>query len=117
MEIKLKRIYEPCAADDGFRVLVDRLWPRGLGKDKAGVDLWAKDIAPSGELRRWFGHVPERFEEFAARYTAELQTGEALPALVVRLRGHEVVTLLYAAKDEVRNNAAVLAERLKEQLA
>lgn len=117
MEIKLKRIYEPCAAADGFRVLVDRLWPRGLGKDKAGIDLWAKDIAPSEELRRWFGHVPERFEEFAARYTDELQAGEALPMLVAQLRGHEVVTLLYAAKDEVHNNAVVLARRLREQPA
>ena len=83
MPLKLKRVYDPPAADDGCRVLVDRLWPRGVSKERAALDTWLKDVAPSPELRTWFGHKPERFEEFAARYQAELEQN---PAVVQELR-------------------------------
>lgn len=102
----IKRIYEPKAAADGTRVLVDRLWPRGVRKEDAAVDWWAKEIAPSNELRRWFGHDPERFADFARQYRAELADNDAVERLT-RLAEHESVTLLYAARDEVHNHARV----------
>ena len=116
MSLNIKRVYEAPAAGDGFRVLVDRLWPRGLAKDKAGVDLWLRDIAPSDELRKWFGHDPVRWDAFRARYVAELQHGGAAAALDVlraRLAAQPVLTLLYAAHDEVHNNAVVLRDLLQ----
>jgi len=116
MSLSIKRVYEPRADGDGFRVLVDRLWPRGLAKDKAGVDLWLRDIAPSDELRKWFGHEPARWGEFRSRYLAELAQGAALVALdaLRKVQGeHAVVTLLYAAHDEDRNNAVVLRDVLR----
>ncbi|HZJ10856.1 MAG TPA: DUF488 family protein [Trueperaceae bacterium] len=106
--LKIKRAYEDAAADDGTRVLVDRLWPRGVTKERAAIDWWAKNLAPSQELRKWYGHRPERFEEFKERYEEEVAGNPEL----VRLRelsNAETVTLIYAAKDEVRNQAAVLA--------
>ena len=112
MQIKLKRIYEPASEADGLRVLVDRLWPRGIKKEDAAIDLWCKDVAPSAELRRWFGHVPERFAEFEHRYREELQQGDGYKELVAKISGHDVVTLLYSAKDHEHNNAVVLAEML-----
>src|SRR4051812_34177847 len=100
MLIALKRIYEPKSHDDGFRVLVDRLWPRGLDKSTAGIDLWFKDAAPSAELRRWFGHDPRRWPEFQRRYRDELSSSKAALATLGDLaRAHRKVTLLYAAKD------------------
>ena len=112
MAIKLKRIYEVPAAGDGTRILVDRLWPRGIAKDKAKIDLWLKDIAPSDKLRRRFHGPPEDWEEFRKAYAAELkQAGEAVKAL----RGHlrkGTVTLLYAARDEEHNNAVALKQWL-----
>jgi uncharacterized protein YeaO (DUF488 family) len=116
LAIKLKRVYEPPAPADGVRVLVDRLWPRGLRKEAAAVDHWARDIAPSAELRRWFGHDPERWPEFRARYRQELLAGrpDALAALR-RLCAEGPVTLVYAARDEQRNNAVVLRELLEEE--
>ena len=115
-EIRIRRVYEEPSADDGLRVLVDRLWPRGRSKQSARVDVWLKDIAPSKNLRTWFGHIPERFDEFAARYRAELDTN---PEAVNRLRGliadHPRVTLLYGAKDNEHNNAVVLRDYLRDQ--
>jgi uncharacterized protein YeaO (DUF488 family) len=111
----LKRVYEPAASTDGYRVLVDRLWPRGLSKEDAAIDHWAKALAPSTDLRRWFGHRPERWEEFEKRYREELEGDEAreeLAALRERLRQGRT-TLLYAAHDEERNNAVVLRDFLR----
>jgi uncharacterized protein YeaO (DUF488 family) len=111
-QVRLKRAYDPAAADDGVRVLVDRLWPRGVKKADARVDRWFKDLAPSGELRKWFGHDPERWEEFRRRYRAELAgKGEQLDELR-KLAHAQAVTLVYAAHDEAHNNAVVLQEEL-----
>ena len=111
--IKVKRIYEPPDRDDGFRVLVDRIWPRGVRKDEARIDLWLKDVAPSTELRRWFGHDPAKWTEFCRRYRAELkQQADALAMLRNRAEGH-VVTLVYAARDPEHNNAAALSKVLR----
>lgn len=110
MEVHCKRVYLPASSADGYRVLVDRLWPRGISKEKAHIDLWAKELAPSTELRKWFGHIPERFDEFAGKYKAELAANPAAMSLIGELRAHDVVTLLYGAKDEAHNNAVVLKE-------
>jgi uncharacterized protein YeaO (DUF488 family) len=110
-EIRIKRVYEPPAKDDGYRVLVDRVWPRGLGKTEAHVDLWAKDIAPSTELRKWFGHDPERWQEFVRRYKEELHHPEVrdrIRDIVAAAEKHRTITLLYGAKDEQHNQAIVL---------
>lgn len=111
-EIRLKRAYEAVAPADGFRVLVDRLWPRGISKEKAAVDLWAKDIAPSNELRKWFGHDPSKFEVFALRYRQELHANPAFDAFVSRISPCVVVTLLFSAADVTHNNAVVLCDEL-----
>ena len=112
--IQIKRIYEAAAADDGFRVLIDRLWPRGISKERAALDDWWKDIAPSPELRTWFGHKEERFAEFAEIYRTELSTGTAAPTHMVTVNEHlaagENVTLLYGAKDPKINQALVLRD-------
>ncbi len=115
-----KRIYEAAAAADGRRVLVDRLWPRGVSKEKAKLDDWLKDIAPSPDLRNWFGHQAERFDEFSSRYRDELSQDPAKQAAVQALleagkAGR--VTLLYGAKDPDRNQAAVLQAYLQERAA
>jgi uncharacterized protein YeaO (DUF488 family) len=107
MNVSLKRVYEPPESTDGERVLVDRIWPRGITKEKAKIDLWLKDAAPSTELRRWFGHDPERWPEFQRKYRAELEGSPALAALKEVARKTKV-TLVYAAKDENHNNAVVL---------
>lgn len=113
--IKLKRVYLAPANTDGCRVLVDRLWPRGLSKQKAAVDLWLRDIAPSTALRRWYGHEPERWPEFRRRYTAELKRQKAaLAALRALLKEHAVVTLLFSSKEERLNNAAALKIYLRK---
>ena len=113
--IKIKRIYEKPEKEDGFRVLVDRLWPRGLTKEKAKVDLWLKEIAPGTELREWFGHDPEKWEEFKKRYISELKENKE-PLLVLKEKIKEGnVTLLYAAKDEIHNEATVLLNQMKKQ--
>jgi len=113
--IKLKRAYEPPAADDGVRILVDRLWPRGVRKENAALDQWAKDLAPSTELRKWFGHDPKRWEEFRRRYREELHRHadqvEQLRAMA--RKGH--VTLVYSAHDEAHNDAVVLKEVLRNE--
>jgi uncharacterized protein YeaO (DUF488 family) len=110
--IAVKRVYEPASRMDGTRILVDRLWPRGLRKEDAAIDRWMKDLAPSAELRQWFGHKPERWSEFRERYRAEIvQHGEALTELLLLVEKRPV-TLLYAAQDNEHNNAVVLQEVL-----
>lgn len=113
MKLQIKRAYDAPEKTDGIRILVDRLWPRGLSRDRADVDLWLKDIAPSAELRRWFAHQPERWPEFRRRYFTEL---DRHPEIVAGLRaalGKGTVTLLYAAKDTQYNNAQALLEYLR----
>lgn len=110
--IRLKRVYEPASDEDGFRVLVDRLWPRGVSKERAALDLWLKDVGPSNALRKWYGHVPERWPEFQEQYRAELAANEAFGELERVVNAHNVVTLLFGARDEERNEAVVLAKLL-----
>ena len=112
--MKIKRAYAPAEAADGYRILVDRLWPRGISKERGKIDLWLKSVAPSNELRKWFGHDPERFAEFDRRYRAELAESGALDELRAVLREHPDATLLFAAHDEAHNNAAVLKELLDD---
>lgn len=114
MELRTKRAYDFSTPDDGIRVLVDRLWPRGLGRAELRVDEWLKDIAPSKELRTWFGHDPANYEEFARRYRRELSDGDAHEALqyLRALATHHDITLVYGAKNTEHNNARVLAEIL-----
>lgn len=107
-EVRVKRAYDPPSADDGVRVLVDRLWPRGLKRDTAKVDLWLKDAAPSAELRRWFAHDPAKWPGFQDRYRAELAGGAALDELLALIGQGGRVTLLFAAKDTEHNNAVAL---------
>jgi uncharacterized protein YeaO (DUF488 family) len=109
--VRVKRVYDPPNPGDGARVLVDRLWPRGLTKEDAHVDWWAKELAPSDKLRRWFGHSPLRYREFVGRYREELE-GNALLARLRDLAAERPVTLLYAARDERHNNARALVEIL-----
>nr|KEP22632.1 hypothetical protein DA06_18490 [Georgenia sp. SUBG003] len=110
--MRLARVYDSPGQDDGYRVLVDRVWPRGVSKDAAKVDLWVREAGPSTGLRRWFGHDPERFGEFARRYRAELEGNPALGELRRVVAEHPVVTLLYGARDTEHNQAVVLAEVL-----
>ncbi|RPE09698.1 DUF488 domain-containing protein [Chitinophaga lutea] len=114
--INIKRVYEPAQPADGFRILVDRLWPRGIKKETAQVDLWAKEVAPSTELRKWFHHEEQHWPEFVKRYKAELKASDALAALLPEIKKHKAVTLLYGAKDEENNQAVVLRELLKAKL-
>jgi uncharacterized protein YeaO (DUF488 family) len=111
--IRLKRAYEPPAEEDGTRVLVDRLWPRGVKKSAAAIDLWIKDIAPSAELRRWFAHDPERWPEFRRRYEDELRRKPEAVAQLRALAGRGPLTLVFAARDEARNDAVVLRDLLR----
>jgi len=115
MTFTTKRVYEEPSADDGFRVLIDRLWPRGLRKDAAALDLWLKDVAPSSDLRRWWNHDAARMEEFAERYRAELTDSPALDELRDAGRDHDQVTLLYAAHDPAVNHARILLEVLLDR--
>lgn len=106
--IQLKRVYEKPSRRDGLRILVERLWPRGVSKDKAAVDLWLKDLAPSAELRKWFGHDTEKWDEFRRRYRSELQRQGDLLVLLRHRASEGPVTFVYAASDEERNSAVVL---------
>jgi uncharacterized protein YeaO (DUF488 family) len=108
MKVKIKRVYEIPAKEDGIRILVDRLWPRGLTKEKANVDLWLKEIAPSNELRKWFGHDPSKWKEFVKRYLCELKEKEEQVSQLKEQMKKETVTLVYGAKDEEHNEALVL---------
>lgn len=112
--VELKRVYDEPEPGDGTRVLVDRLWPRGLSKERAHVDVWLKEVAPSNELRRWFGHDPERFVEFRRRYEAELtsETGQEGLEKLRNLIKQGPVTLVFAARDTEHNNAIVLRDLL-----
>ena len=114
--IQTKRVYDPSEKSDGFRILVDRLWPRGLTKEKAHVDLWLKDIAPSDALRKWFHHEAGNWTEFEKRYRAELaKKKDSLDELKRQEKEHGKVTLLFGSKDEKQNQAVVLAEILKRK--
>ena len=112
MTIQLKRVYEAPSKSDGTRILVDRLWPRGLTKEKASVDLWLKEVAPSTELRKWFAHDPAKWPEFKARYKAELKRNSAQLALLKQAVLRGPATLLYGAKDTQHNEAMVLQDLL-----
>lgn len=112
MPLYIKRIYDAPSANDGFRVLVDRVWPRGVSKEKAKLDLWLKEVAPSTELRQWFGHKPEKFSEFHKKYRAELDKNPATIELKQLTAKHKTTTLLYGAKDTKMNQAVVLKEYL-----
>lgn len=108
----LKRVYEEPSKKDGERVLVERLWPRGMAKERAHVDVWLKDVAPSAELRKWFGHDPERWEQFQKRYWKELEKNEEAVQLLREKSKHGTVTLIYAAHDEEHNGALALKQFL-----
>lgn len=110
----MKRVYDRAGESDGYRVLVDRLWPRGVSKERAELDEWAKEVAPSPDLRTEWHHAPERFDEFANRYRTELDENDAARTLLAKGEQHERVTLLFGARDEHANHAAVLLEWLRE---
>ena len=114
--LRLKRAYEPATRVDGYRILVDRLWPRGLSKQKAAIHEWMKDIAPSPELRRWFGHDPEKWREFRRRYVRELGAQEDLVREIATLASRRRVTLVYGARDEAHNDAVVLASVVRARM-
>lgn len=116
MTIRLKRVYMPPSRSDGCRVLVDRLWPRGVGKEAARIDAWYREIAPSAELRNWYGHAPERWLEFRRRYFSELAENAALVAELLEKARSGVLTLVFGAKDEEHNNAVALKEYLEKWL-
>ncbi len=113
--VKLKRVYEEPEKDDGTRILVERLWPRGFTKERAAVDLWLKEVAPSPELRKWFGHDPAKWEQFRERYLSELEQDQAQEgvATILEKAGKGDITLVYAARDEQHNAAVVLQEYLR----
>jgi len=114
MTIRTKRIYEPSASEDGQRILVDRLWPRGVSKERADVAYWARDVAPSNELRKWYGHDHERWDEFKERYAAELgANAEAVDELVGAMGKSRIVTFVFSSKEEDLNNARALKEYLE----
>jgi uncharacterized protein YeaO (DUF488 family) len=113
--LRLKRVYQPAAPEDGVRILVDRLWPRGLSKADAAIDHWMKEVAPSTELRRWFGHDARRWPEFRRRYTEELRQNTSELDRIHELARDRTVTLLFGARDEEHNDAIVLREVLRKR--
>jgi uncharacterized protein YeaO (DUF488 family) len=112
MPVKIKRIYDPPVPADGFRILVDRLWPRGVKKEAAHLDEWLKEVAPSGALRKWFNHEPEKWASFLEKYAAELNVSDSFETLKTLAGEHKSVTLLYGAKNETFNQAAALKKFL-----
>ena len=116
MNIHLKRAYEPAASSDGYRVLIDRLWPRGISREQAKFDAWDRELPPSTELRRWFGHDPQRFEEFRRRYVEELRHQRPRLTELRRRARSGTLTLVYSARDTEHNDAVVLAEVLRRGL-
>jgi uncharacterized protein YeaO (DUF488 family) len=116
MDIRLKRAYEPASAGDGYRILIDRLWPRGVSKQQARLDEWAKELAPSSRLREWFGHEPGRFPEFRRRYIEELRADAPRLKELRRRASTSTLTLVYSAHDSEHNDAVVLAEILRRGL-
>ncbi|MBI0142880.1 DUF488 family protein [Bifidobacterium sp. W8106] len=115
-QVDIKRVYEQAADEDGVRILVDRLWPRGVSKERAALSGWLKDVAPSPDLRRWWHHDPERFEDFARRYRTELDDNPALEDLLSIVREHDRTTLVYAAKDPAVNHALILRDYIRQAL-
>lgn len=116
-QIKIKRVYEEPAETDGYRVLVDRLWPRGVKKENLKYDVWEKDITPSPDLRKWFhGDISERWKEFTAMYEKELEDSAAMKAFLAEIASYKVVTLLYASKEPVYNHARILQQYLERHL-
>ena len=112
--VRVKRIYDPSEPSDGYRVLIDHVWPRGISRERAKLDEWARELAPSDELRRWFDHVPERFDEFRARYRKELAArADRIEGLRTRAKNGPL-TIVYAARDREHNNAVVLAELVRD---
>ena len=116
MDVRLKRVYDPPVPEDGCRVLIDRLWPRGVSRERARLDDWEKQLAPSTQLRQWFGHEPSRFEEFRRRYIEELRSERPRLAALRRHARHGTLTLVYSAHDSEHNDAVVLAEVLRRGL-
>ena len=116
MNVSVKRAYEPFSAEDGYRILIDRLWPRGIKKEGANIDRWMKNVAPSTALRQWFDHDPEKWEEFKIKYHHELEGSDEFDDLVSCIRKNKTVTLLYAAKDAEHNHALVLQQLIKSLL-
>jgi len=114
--LQLKRAYEPASSSDGKRILVDRLWPRGLSRKKAAIDEWLKDVAPSAALRRWFGHDPAKWAEFRRRYRHELTANRDIVCAIARLASRRRVTLVFSARDELHNDAVVLAAAVRVQM-
>jgi len=108
MKIQAKRVYEEPEESDGYRILTERLWPRGVSKERAALDRWMKGIAPSHELRKWFDHDPDKWDEFKEKYRKELFGSEAVEEMIVLIRQHNKVTLIYASKDEMHNSTVVL---------
>ncbi|MET4080567.1 uncharacterized protein YeaO (DUF488 family) [Pedobacter sp. UYP30] len=113
--LKLKRAYDDYQKSDGFRVLVDRLWPRGVKKEDAHIDFWAKELAPSTDLRKWFNHEPEKWNSFSKSYIEELKHNESMEELLELVESKEMVTLVYGAKDEQHNHAIVLLNFIKQK--
>ncbi len=111
--MRTKRVYAVFDRDDGFRILVERLWPRGMSKERSQIDLWLKDIAPSPELRKWFAHDPAKWEQFQKRYWVELQNNASVKQLKQNLKAHQNVTLVYAARDEEHNSAIALKKYIE----
>ena len=117
MTLNIKRVYEKPSGKDGLRILVDRLWPRGLSREKAKLDIWLKDIAPSKELREWFGHDPEKWEEFKQKYFIELGNNSAAVNQILEHSEQRDVTMLYSSKEERYNNAVALREYLENYIS
>ena len=115
-QVDIKRVYEQAADEDGVRILVDRLWPRGVSKERAALSGWLKNVAPSPDLRRWWHHDPDRFEDFARRYRTELDDNPALEDLLSIVREHDQTTLVYAAKDSAVNHALILRDYIRQAL-
>lgn len=116
MDVRVKRVYEPAERSDGYRMLIDRLWPRGVSHDRARLDAWERDLAPSAALRTWFGHRPDRFEEFRRRYLQELRQQRPRLLELRRRARNGTVTLVFAARDTEHNDAVVLAEVIRHGL-
>jgi uncharacterized protein YeaO (DUF488 family) len=114
LDVRAKRIYDPVASEDGYRVLIDHIWPRGISRERARLDEWARELAPSDELRKWFGHVPERFDEFRSRYHVELAAESERVEQLRRRAATGPLTILYAARDRAHNNAVVLLELVRD---
>ncbi len=115
--IKIKRVYEKIDIHDGTRILVDRLWPRGVRRSTSNIDLWLKNVGPSDELRKWFLHDPDKWDEFKKRYIEELKTNPVFDKLIDIALNTDSITLLYATKDTEKNNAAILLEQLNLRLS